>query len=186
MEIIRYASSCSLAAVVGLTGTLLVVNNRPAKAFSSTCRASVDLYDEFRKETLAISNLLLSPLIGGAFASESSERMNDLILNSFGGHVENAYNAYKRFSSSLIPCHLTLSFNKKPPSCAMFINALRDSMANQRDSLLLPLDKILNEPNKSNRFSMYMGLEARVYEINAETQKRFNTGKRLLAICAAS
>ena len=184
MEIIRYASSCSLAAIVGFTGTLLVVNNRPAKAFSSTCRASVDLYDEFRKETLAISNLLLSPLIGGAFASE--ERMNDLIINSFSGHVENAYNAYKRFSSSLIPCHLTLSFYKKPPSCAMFINVLRDSMANQRGSLLLPLDKILKEPNKSNRFSMYMGLEARVYEINAETQKRFNTGKRLLAICAAS
>jgi len=183
MEIIRYASSCSLAAIVGLTGTLLVVNNQPAKAFSSTCRASVDLYDEFRKEILAISNLLLSPLIGGFFASES---MNDEITNSFSGHVENAYNAYKRFSSNHIPCHLDLSFNKTPVSCAMFINVLRDSMANQRDSLLLPLDKILKEPNKSNRFGMYMGLKARVYEINAETQKRFITGKRLLAICAES
>lgn len=183
---IRCAASLSLAAIVGLTGTLLVVDHRPANAFSDICRASVDLYDEFQKETQAISNLLLSALIGGAFASESSEPMNDLIVNSFSGHVEKANNTYKRFSSILVPCHLTLSFNKESLSCPMFINTLRDSMANNRKKLLLPLGNILNEPNGSKRFSMYLDLEAQVHNINAETKKLFNTGKRLLAMCAES
>lgn len=163
-----------------------MVEKRPANAFSDNCRASVDLYDKFKKETRAISNLLLSTLIGGAFASESSEAMDRLVVESFEGPVDNALNIYKRFSSRLIPCHLDLSYTKAPLSCAMFINALRDAMAIDRGKLLVPLGKILKESNRSERFTMYLTLEAKVYEINAETQKIFNTGKRSLAMCAAS